>query len=196
MGFLDSLFSSPREREAPGLYKGQLSGYDDILDAIKGLQNTEGGVNDIASLKSKFGLGGTSKPFEIAKRNLATQNAKNRAATSARMSSSVANPEAVFSPGESSYLSALGGIEQGQAEADIGQQNYMADLLDQILNRQNQFNMGKQTTRAGVLGQKGGAMSDYLGALSGASTFDDILAAANTASKFINPLPKVPKPGG
>jgi hypothetical protein len=188
MGFLGDLFTSPREREAPGQYKGLISGYDDILKQIQDMQNTEAGVTDISSLKSKFGIGETSQPYNIAKRNLATGKAKSLASTSSRMGSSVANPEALFSGVEGNYASALGTLEEGQANADIGQQDYMANMLDQILRAQNQFNVGKQQNRAGVLGAKGGAIGDYMNSLSGASGFDDIMSLAGTASKFISPF--------
>ena len=75
-----------------------------------------------------------------------------------------------------------------ETAANIGEEEYSAGLLDKIFNAQDQFGFQKQGMRLQGQGAKGGAISNYLGALSNASSFDDILAGLGTASKFIKPF--------
>lgn len=182
------LFDSPRERAAKDLYGKQLGSYDDILNAISGLQSTQAGISDIPGLRSKFGLTSAREAYGPAKRNLATRRAQSLSSASARMGNRVATPESYFGGIESAYGGAFGELESQASQAEIGSQQWQAGLLEQILRAQDEYNMRKQGMRLGGLGQKGQGIADYTGALSGASTFDDILATASTASKFIKPF--------
>ena len=184
MGFFDS----PRERQAPGLYNQQMGSYDDILNAIQGMQSATSGVSDVGSLRQKFGLDTAANVYAPAKRNLATKKAQALSGASERMGSNVATPEAIFGGVESQYAGAAGELESQQAQANIGEEEYSAGLLDKIFNAQDQFGFQKQGMRLQGQGAKVGAISNYLGALSNASSFDDILAGLGTASKFIKPF--------
>jgi hypothetical protein len=188
MGGIGDLFTSPRERAAPGQYEGQMGSYDDILNAIKSMQSSNAGVTDLGTLKAQYGLTSASAAYDPARRALSNRRGKALSSTSARLSSRIANPEAALGGVESGFASAAGDLESEASKADIGQQDYIANLLNSIRNQQDQYGFQKQGMRLQGQGAKGNAISDYLQSLSGASSFDDILALGGTVSKFYNPF--------
>lgn len=171
MGSFGDLFTSPREREGT-------KRYEDILREVEGMKSSLGDISTVGDVRGKFGLGGTSGLYGAAKRNLATRRGQALSSASARMGSRVANPEAIFSGIEGEFAGAFGDIEQQEAEAGLQDERIVAALLRDILGARDEYGMRK-------MGLKGGATADYLGSLSGASGFNDILALAGTVAKFV-----------
>ena len=168
------LFDSPREREGPGRF-------EDILKQVEGLQNFQSGTTDIGSLRTKYGLTSANDAFNPMRKNLANRRGQALASASSRMSGRVANPEAVYSGVEGEYANAMGDLEGQAGQAELGQQQFGAGLLDRILSGNTQFGLNK-------LGLKNQVTGNYLNSLSDASTFDDILAGLGTAAKIALPF--------
>lgn len=167
MGFFDS----PREREGR-------SRYGDYLKEIEGLRSSTGDIGNIDDLRKRYGLTSATTAFDPSRRNLSTQRARALGSASARLGTNVATPESFFAPIEGQYAGAFGELEGRAGEAELGQQRFGAQLLDAIMGRKDQFGLGK-------LQMKGQGLDKLIQSLSGASTFDDILALAGTAAKFV-----------
>ena len=160
MGFFDS----PREREAKTMYGSHIGAYDQELRGFDDLLNQIGSINT-SRVRDIYGAG---------KRGLATRLGQARSAAGFRQSGSDATPEATFMPIEGQFASGFADLEQGQAR----------DTLNTLF-QQIQLGLQGRQAKAGVLGQKGGAIGGYLGSLSGASSLDDLLALFSTGSKFL-----------
>lgn len=182
MGLFSDFFSSPRERQGP-------QSFQQLLSEINGMNDSFGGINDVGGVRSKFGLGGVKDLYGGAKRNLATRLAQSRSSASSRMSNSVATPESIFTGIESSFAPAFGELEDKQAQAEVGDQRYVAQLLASIFGEQNQFGFNK-------MGLKRGATSDYINSLSNASGFDDLMSLIGTGAKAYGAVTGIPKLSG
>ena len=186
MGF----FSSDLEEQGPGYTKDNLGRIDD-------LQSEFADVKGLGSLAGKFGLTpfdlkkynqGVGDVYGSKKRSLGSSLSRRRSALTNRLAGQSANPEYAFSGLEGSFADAYGALEGEEAGALLGgqdkqteNQRYSAQLLAQLLGQKDQFAVGKQ-------GMRSGALQQYLASLDDTSGFDDLLAVAGTASKFIKPI--------
>jgi hypothetical protein len=200
MGIFDNFFTSPREREGKNLNNNQMQSYDDLISQIGGMKSGFEGINTTGDVSNKFGvrpfdLGGYKKQvgatFAPSKRNLANRLAQARSEAGARMSSRNATPEAMFNPIEGQYANAFGDLEGQQANAELGgydkqteQDRYIAGLLQSVLGSQDTYGLNKTSMKAGAMGGKTNAISNYLQSLSDASTFDDLMSLLGTGAKI------------
>jgi hypothetical protein len=111
--------------------------------------------------------------YQPQKQTLATQ--KGMALKNALRSSRNATPGETNAGIETGYANAESGLESGEANQEL--QGIPLQMQSQ------QYNAGLLNT---VLGEKQQGEYAHANSLSGASTFDDILAAAGTGAKFLN----------
>lgn len=200
MGFLDGLFSSPREREAPGLYKEQRRKYDDLYNSLGSEQGQFEGINSLADIESRFGI----KPFDVGgyqsqvggvfnplKQNLNTQAGIARKKSFSQYGN-MGTPEFATQGINANLSQELGDLQSQEASNmlrgfDMGreQDNFTGGFLRDILGEKQGYGERKYGRKLATLGARGGSLQDYLNSLSGASTFNDILSVAGTASKFL-----------
>lgn len=197
MGFFDS----PRERKAEELYGGEMKSFDDILNEIDGMNSSYSGLNDAGGVRKKFGItpiteGSIKKTvggiYDPLRRNLATRRAQGLSSARSRMGiAGSAMPEGYFSPVEEYFSGAFGNLESsaGQAEQQergrmTQQEEFVASLLNDVLGKQDNFGFNKTGLKLQGQGAKSDATSRYLQSLSGASSFDDILALLGEGSKM------------
>lgn len=196
MSWFSDLFTSPRERAAPGLYQGQMS-------SINSMQSPFAGINS-QNVNSTYGLtpfnmsGWTSdvnKAYTPLYQNLATGAAKNRSNAAARMGAGQATPEARFAPIDSGYNSAMSQLEGQQGQQTLqgyqlqqNQQDFVANLLQSAFGNTQNFNLGK-------VGLQNSAINNYLGSLSDNSTFSDILNGVGTAAQVAGTFMGIPPVG-
>jgi hypothetical protein len=152
-------FTSPREREGQATWK-------DIMDSLSSIGNVE----------STYGLkrrseADVSRTFDPARSNIATRRAQDRSAARERVGGNNAMPSSVLGPIDQKYATAFGDLESNAAEKGLdvarGDEQFLANFMKN----------GRMD-----------AAQQYLNTLSNASTFDDILAGAGTAAKFLNPF--------
>ncbi len=189
MGFFDS----PREEQAPGLYKGQLSKYDSLIGNINNMQSGFSDVNTIGDIMSRFGLKkrtarSVSDIFNPARASIATQMAQANKRAAARMSGSNAMPELSFGNITSSFIPAMNDLESNAAQTGLNversDESQIADLLNNILTKKDQYGFQKKGLQSNALAGRSGAVSNFVNSLSDASSFDDLMSLGSTISKF------------
>ena len=187
MGFFDS----PREQQGPGMYQGQLQGFDDILNSLKGMNSSYSGINTTGDVMSKFGLKSrsakdVSQYFNPARANLSTQLALANKRTAARMGGTNATPELSFGGNESNYATARGNLEdtatQTGLQTEESDQQNIANILNSIMGKKDTY--GLQKTGMQISGQsaRGKSVQDYINSLSNASGFDDLMSLLGTGA--------------
>lgn len=180
MGFLENLFTSPREREGRKYSKR-------IMDEWGRLQSSDAGVNTLEDVMQKYGLrkrsmDDVSRAMNPARGNLATRLAMMRSGAARRMSGANAMPELTFG-----NIDNYGAQAFGELEGDIAEKGLDVERTDEmnVANMLRQILAGKDVFGMNRLKGKSDSLDSYLNSLSGASTFDDILALGGTAAKFI-----------
>ncbi len=199
MSWFSDLFTSPRERAAPGLYQKQMQSYGNLMSQAQGLQDPYAGIN-AGNVYSQFGVAptnisqyqkdvaGTYAPLY---QNLATAAAKSRAAAAGRMRASSASPGVAFNPIDSSYATALNQLQSQQGEQALKgynmqqqQQEFMANLLNNVFGNQQNFGFQREGLQRNILGDQSQAIGSYLNSLSDTSTFGDLMAGLGTAAQI------------
>jgi hypothetical protein len=152
--------------------------YGDVIQGLTQLNPSSEGINTIEDIRKRFGLTASpSTAFGSARKNLASQKARTLASTSARMSSRVANPEAIFSGVEGDYANAEGNLEGQQANAELGQQMSFAQMLQSMLQGRDAFNLNKSSQMSQNVG---GALQQQNYEESKPGVLDDFLAILKT----------------
>ena len=176
------LFDNERQNEAKRLYGADLGKYDDLLKAVLGSQSEFEGINTTGDIGSKFGISSdVSGIYDPQRRNLATSFAK-RSKDIASASGRSGMTEFSSLPAQQDYFQQLNNLGSSEAQSTIGRQDKIAQMLQEILGNRQGFGERKRGAQMSALGAKQGATQGYLGALSGSSTFDDILAGLGTAA--------------
>ena len=162
------------------------SSYQDILGQLAGTDYSLGGVNSAKDVRKRFGLSADVRSvFGPAKANLATRRAQSLSSASARMGNRYANPEAGFAGIEGEYAGAFGDLESQEANARLGDEQNIAQMLLKILSGGDEFGLRKLGMQSNVLGQKK-EEDRYEDSKPG--LFDDILAILGGGAQIANPV--------
>ena len=199
MGFFDS----PREQQGPDLMQGQIGKYDDVIRQILGSRSSFGGTSNLGDVQKNFGIspfdmggyqsqvGGVFNPL---RQGLNTQAGQARKRSFSRYGAQ-GTPEFASTDINANLAQGLGnlGSQEGSArlagyDKQTAQNNYTGDFLRSILGQKDQFGQQRLGAYGNAVGGRGNAINGYLGSLSGASTFDDLLGGVATASKFVKPF--------
>jgi len=187
MSDFDFLFGNERSDEAKRLWGNQMNEYGAIAGDIFNMRSGLEGVNSLGALQSKFGVGGkddVNNAYNPLIAALNSNSARARGRTASRLGLS-ATPETAFGGVESSSADSLAKLLSAKGQAQIGQEDFAANLLNNIINNQNSFNLNKNQLRLGAQGQLGNAENQYLQNLDPNSLFGDILGAGATVGKFL-----------
>lgn len=152
--------------------------------AVHGYQSPYDSIKNRNDLMSTFGLqDSVSSMFDPARTNLRNQLGQSRSAAANRMGGRSANPEMQFGGIEQGYASALGGLESQASQAQLQQNNYIAQLLNSVFGNQQQGFYSKQGLLGQNLGQQGGMMSSgrqfQFDQENAPGTWDDIFGGIN-----------------
>jgi len=158
--------------------------YGDLITQLADLKNPMGNITDTSSLQKTFDINPnlTGSIFGARKRALMGNKARSLSSASARMSGRVANPEAIFSGVEGDYANAFGNLEASQGQAELGQQQYLTQLLYSILQGNNQFEFQRQGMQSQALG---GQLQEKQYEENKPGPLDDLLAVLGGAGKFL-----------
>ena len=179
------IFDSPREREAPGAFQGQLKRYDKVIGDLGNLPNEFAGINSISDIYTKYGISPfSSSTYAPAKRSLGTSLARSRSALTDRLGGRSANPEYAFSGLEGAHAGAYSDLLGQEEQAKVGSERFGAGFLANILGQKQGANERGVDRRLSAEQMRANAIRDYIASLSDSSTFDDILAIGGTAAKF------------
>jgi hypothetical protein len=185
------LFDNPRQQEGKRLYGENLRGYKDLMSRIMGLKSQYEGIDNVGDVQGRFGVNSdVSSIYNPARRNLATKYAQ-QSKVNAMNTGRSATPEFANLPAQQNYFEQLGNLDTSQAQSTIGRQDYIANLLNQVLGKKESFNFGKLGQERGVLGDENSAIGDYVDTQSPTSTFDDILAVLGTGADLGNTFDQI-----
>ena len=189
--WFSNLFTSPRERAAPGIWQNQMNQWGTAYNTAKGMTSPYSGVN-ASNIYSTYGVTPFSVPgyqSDVQKQytpmyqNLATAMAKAKSQTAANMGANAATPMARFAPIDASYYGALSNLGSQEANQQLQgytmqqqQQQFMADLLNAAMQGQQNFQFGQLGAEENALQGQSVAANQYLNSLSNTSTFGDIMA--------------------
>ncbi|GEM_PF-6286201 len=170
------LFDTERGTTGRDMFRRNLSGYDDLINAILGSRSEFEGINTTGDIGKKFGLSSdVSGVYAPQRRNLATSYAKRQKdiASSAGRS---AQTQFASLPAQQDYFQSLNTLGSQEAQATLGQQDKIAQLLERILGNREGFGERRRGATGGALSARQGATEDYVNTLSDSSFFDDLLA--------------------
>jgi hypothetical protein len=203
------------------MYQGLGQG-NQAYQGLSGLNSQFAGINTAKDVQSQYGLTDIQKQFAPLFKMLSNQNANERRAAQFRVGRS-ASPEMTFSNlGQNAELG-MTDLLGKQGQAQIGREDFIANLLGQAKNANNAFGLNKfqglsgmadrnfnnslnlsQFNRAGegpsfldILGTVAGAAAPFLGGpIAGAAgTAFNFLKGGNDPNKYKSSL-TVQKPTG
>lgn len=154
--------------------------YGDVITQLSDLQSSTEGISSLEDLRRRYGMKDTGSLFGAARRNLGTQRAQALSSAATRMGTSSANPEAMFAPIEGQFAGAFGELEGQEAQAGQQQQNFLTQLLQDILTRRDQFGLQKIGMQGSILDR--GIQQKFLESQA-PGMWDDIIAILSLASQ-------------
>jgi hypothetical protein len=124
---------------------------------VAGAKSSFAGLNTTGDVRSKFGIPtDTSSIYAPLRRRLATQRGGALSSAATRMRGGTALPESTMLPIEGEFAGAESSLASEEARSNIGQQDFLAQMLQSVLGEQDRFSLGK-----------GGLMSSILGGMQG-----------------------------
>jgi len=128
----------------------------DVITQLADLPYSGAGVKTLEDLKRSYGIGPSriGDIFGAKRRNLANRRGQALSSASARLGTRVATPESIFTPIEGEFAGAFGELEAQEAGAEVGQENFLTQLLNSVRQGENQFQLGKQGLQLSALGQQ------------------------------------------
>jgi len=149
--------------------------FGDVITQLADLQSTTGGITDKSSLEKTFGVDPNlvGNIFGARKRQLASGRARALSSASARMSTRAATPEVAFGGIESGFADASSNLGAAQGQAELSQQQSLMQMLYNILQGNNQFNLQKNQLQTQALG---GQLQEQQYEDSKPGFFDDLMS--------------------
>lgn len=112
------------------------------LTGLSNLQSSFAGINSADQARSRYGIKDTAATFDPLFKSLATNRARRMGGSVMRAGRS-ASPEMSFSNVENDYESQLQNLLGNKGQADIQQQQFVANLLQGAQGGQDQFGLNK-----------------------------------------------------
>ena len=120
-------------------------GASGALRGAQGLQSGFSGINTAGDIRSRYGLGtSTASVYDPLRRNLGASRGSALARASARSGGSATPGSSLFNPIESAFAGQEENLASQQGQSELGQQDFIANLLQSAMGSQDQFNLQKQ----------------------------------------------------
>jgi len=129
------------------------------LTNLGGLNSSFSGINNAGDARKTFGIKGTDEVYAPLFKMLAGNRGRRMRGASLRAGRS-ASPEMGFSNVEGDYENSLQGLLGQKGQADLGQDQFVANLLSGGFNSRDQFGLNKYSGMGALAGNIGqGAIS-------------------------------------
>jgi hypothetical protein len=118
---------------------------------VSGMKSAFAGLSTPGDVKSKFGLtSNVSSIYAPLRRRLATQRGSALSSAATRMRGGTALPESTMLPIEGQFAGAEAGLESSEAQSQIGQEDFTAQLMRSIMGEQDQFGLQKAGLQSNI----------------------------------------------